>query len=319
MENEEQLFEKISDHYSGEENKEAVEKELENDPETKELFHWINVFWNRLNPKPGRAVVIQKCTYKKIKKSRYSRSFFLRGAAKYAAIILLVLGLSGIAYYYSRENIPLVKVMSGTGEVKEIELPDGSKAWLNARSSLDYPEKFAKKMREVIMTGEVYFEVKHDREHPFVVSSDLVKVTVMGTSFLVSNYADEPTVDTYLAEGSVNLELREPKETMQLVPGDEISFDKKTLAVTKVNNPYIALDSWRFGKLSFYNESLFEIARKLERKFGKKITIPDKNVGNMKYTADFEKENLEQILKFLGEGSEVKYETIKNGYVITKR
>ncbi len=319
MENEDQLFGKISEYYSGEEGKEVLKKELESDPATNELFHWIDLFWNRLNPRPGSSENIQKRTHEKIVIVQRAVPSFLLRAVKYAAIILLALFVSGIAYYYFRGNVQFIEVASGTGEIKEIELPDGSKAWLNAQSSVSYPEQFKGERREVTMDGEVYFKVKRDEEHPFIVHAGHIQVKVLGTTFLVSNYANEPVINTYLAKGSIELELEELKKTMRLVPGDKVSYDRKTLVVTKVNDPHWELDSWRFGKLSFYNESLFEIARKLERKFGKEIHIPDEHIGNMKYTADFEAEDLEQILKFFSEGSHIKYIRTENGYVLTKK
>jgi ferric-dicitrate binding protein FerR (iron transport regulator) len=319
MESEEKLFEKISEYYSGEENRKAVKKELEQLPESRELFLWIDLLWNSIKPRVWHSENIQKRTHEKINRGQRPAPSFLLRAVKYAAIVLLALSISGIAYYYSRENIQVIEVTSGTGQIEVVELPDGSMAWLNAQSSLRYPEKFKGELREVTMTGEVYFEVKPDGQHPFIVSSGTVQVKVLGTSFLVSNYTNDPGIHTYLEKGSIELKLKDLKKSLKLIPGDQIFYDKGTSTVTKLNNPHAMIDSWRFGKLSFYNETLFDIARKLERKFGKEIQIPDKNVGNLNYTADFESENLEQILEFFSEGSHIKYITTETGYMIIKK
>lgn len=319
MENEDQFFGKISEYYAGEESKEVLREKLESEPETKELFHWIDLFWNRINPRVWHSENIQKRTQEKINRGQRPAPSFLLRIVQYAAIVLLALSISGIAYYYSRENVQVIEVTSGTGQIEVVELPDGSKAWLNAQSSLRYPEKFNEKLREVTMGGEVFFKVKHDKEHPFIVYSDHIQVKVLGTSFLVSNYTNDPGIHTYLEKGSIELKLIELDQSIKLIPGDQVSYDKGASTVTKLNNPHAMLDSWRFGRLSFYNETLFEIARKLERKFGKEIQIPDKNVGNLNYTADFESENLEQILKFFSEGSHIKYITTETGYMIIKK
>ena len=315
---EDQLFEKISEYYSGENNREVLKKELESDPRSKELFHWIDLFWNRLNPKTWNSENIQKRTHEKIKVQQSPGSLFRLRAVRYAAAILLALSISSIAYYYFDGNVQMIEMTSGIGEGRVADLPDGSRVWLNAQSSLRYPEKFKGEFREVIMNGEVYFKVKHDGEHPFIVQSDHIRISVLGTDFLVNDHDNEPAVDTYLAEGSIELEIKQLKETMKLVPGDEVTYDKKTETFVKVNNPYLSIDSWRFGKLSFYNESLFEIARKLERKFGQVIRV-DETIGNMKFTADFESETLEQILEFFSVGYQLKYATTENGYMITKK
>jgi ferric-dicitrate binding protein FerR (iron transport regulator) len=318
MENEKKIFSKISAYYSGEGNKHEIKKKIENDPASQEIFRWVNLFWDRLTPKSSHTEQIQQLTNEKINAQGKLKSSFMLRTIKYAAVILLVLSISGIAYYYSMEESRFVEAHSGIGEVKVIELPDGSKVWLNAKSAIKYPEKF-KESREVVMNGEVFFEVQKDEEHPFIVHTDHVKVEVLGTSFMVSSYSDEPAVDTYLEEGSIKLELKSLDKKMILKPGDEISFEKGTAAITKQNNPHSVLNSWRYGKISFYNESLYEIARKLERKFGNRIQIPNEHVGEMKLTADFESENLEQILTFFGEIAGIKYTANDNGFLITKK
>ncbi len=319
MENKEQLFDKISDHYSGEGDKETLRRELAGDPGTKDLFNWVDLFWNNLKPRSGHSECIQKQTHKKIERIKHPAFSFQLKIVKYAAIVLLVLCITGIAYYYSWENIPMIVASSSTGQVKTVELPDGSKVWLNAKSSISYPKKFRGKLRKVTVKGEVYFKVKHDIAHPFVVYSNFIEVKVLGTSFMVSNYDNEPTVDTYLSEGSVELELKKIKKVIKMIPGDEVFFDKKTDAIIKENRPHSVFDSWRYGKISFYDESLYKIVRELERKFGKIIHIRDESIGNMKYTADFGSENLEEILNFFSESSNIKYKVIKNGYIITKK
>lgn len=316
MEN--QFFEKVSEYYSGEEDHERLKKDLESDSGSKELFHWIDLFWNRFKPKTENTENIQKRTYEKISAGQPPESLFGLRAVKYAAAVLLALSVTSVAYYFFRGNVQLIEVASGIGEMKEVELPDGSKMWLNAQSYVRYPEKFKGELREVTMKGEVYFEVEQNKQHPFVVHSDHIQVKVLGTAFLVSDHVNEPVISTYLAKGSIELELKELKKTMKLIPGDEVSFDPKALTYTRINNPHLSVDSWRFGKLSFYNASLFEIARKLERKFGKEIVV-DETIGNTKFTADFESETLEQILDFFRVGSQLQYATTESGYIITKK
>ncbi len=316
------IFNKISAYYSGEEDRETLKRELENDPETKELFNWVNLIWNNLSPKPttsGR--IIQQRTYYKIEKINKPVFSFLSKTAKYAAVALLTLIIGSLAYLFSGRYVQVITVDTEVGEVREVKLPDGSEVWLNAQSSISYPERFNKKLREVTITGEVYFDVKKDDKHPFIVHSDLISVSVLGTSFMIDNYSNEPTAHAYLIKGKVELELKESKQIIELDIGDRVSYDKKTSVVTKTNNPgsVSVFDAWRFGKVSFYNESLYEIAKELERKFGKEIHIQDEAIGKMRYTADFDTKNLEQILIFFSELSGLEYKSVENGYLITKK
>lgn len=315
-------FNKISAYYSGEEDRETLKGELENDPKTKELFNWINLIWNNLSPKPttsGR--IIQQRTYYKIEKMDRPVFSFLPKTAKYVAVVFLTLIIGSIAYLFSGRYAQLITVDTEIGEVREVRLPDGSEVWLNAQSSISYPERFNKEQREVAVTGEVYFDVKEDDKHPFIVHSGLISVRVLGTRFMIDNYDNEPTAHAYLVKGKVELELKESKQIIELNIGDRVSYDKKTSVVTKTNNPgsVSVFDAWRFGKVSFYNESLYEITRELERKFGKEIHIQGEAIGKMRYTADFDTKNLEQILIYFSELSGLKYKLVDNGYLITKK
>jgi len=211
----------------------------------------------------------------------------------------------------------MIQAVSGIGQIKVIELPDGSKAWLNAKSSITYPEKFTGDTREVKMYGEVYLEVEHDKKHPFIVWTKDVKVQVLGTSFMVSSYNDEPEVHIYLAKGSVELKALKLDKKMKLIPGDDVAYEKSTMNFIKIHRCDSDMDSWRFGGLSFYNEPISKIARKLERRFGVHLQIANNDIGNMNFTARFENEKLEQILDFISMGSNIKCIKTATGYKIT--
>ncbi|HAZ02063.1 MAG TPA: hypothetical protein DCY97_07790 [Marinilabiliales bacterium] len=316
MENKKQLFSKISDYYSGESQQSEIRKEFESNSESDDLFQWVDRFWTKLYPKAVNKEQIKLHTFRKIDNTEKPVASFLLKTIKYAAAIIMVLGIAGIIIYYQKEDVAVINIHSGIGEVKTVDLPDGSKAWLNAQSSLSYPESFTGSLRELEMDGEVYFEVKHDVEHPFIVHSERMSIKVLGTSFMISSYTNEPVVGAHLAEGSIELSLTKLNKTMKLVPGDEVTLNKATSIICKRNNPNSPFDSWRLGKISFYNESLYQIARKLERKFGTKIHISDENVGNMKCTADFDSENLDQILNYFSQLQGIQYKTVVDGYLL---
>jgi len=99
-----------------------------------------------------------------------------------------------------------VEVKTPRGGTYQVVLPDGTKAWLNAASSIRFPSSFAgTKQRRIEMTGEVYLEVAKDKKHPFIVESKGQEVTVLGTHFNVNAYSDEQAVKTTLLEGSVRV------------------------------------------------------------------------------------------------------------------
>lgn len=151
----------------------------------------------------------------------------------------------------------------------QIALPDGTKVWLNAASSLRYPTQFNGKERKVYLSGEAYFEVAKDVAHPFIVNAEMTDITVLGTKFNVSSYPDDPVQKTALAEGSVLInnvgQSAENTNSVILKPGYEAVIGKKerTIHVNKANIE--AALAWKNGMFIFDSESLGSLMRKLSR------------------------------------------------------
>jgi len=314
-----QTIHKVSEYFSDKENQQNLRKELEQDPESSEIFSWVDSFWTKLFPEsPGNVEKIKHLTINKTNQGTKSKGLVFWSFARYAAILLLVLSVSTVTYYFiGKEDIAkMITVSCGTGQVKSVDLPDGSKAWLNAQSQISYPEKFSEK-RDVQISGEVYFEVKHDEKNTFTVHSKVVDITVYGTRFMVSSYNEDPHVSTCLFEGSIAMEIPTIKKTLALTPGDVVTVEKSSMNISKESNVAEGLNKWISGGISFYNEPLSEIAKKLQRKFGEEVAIQGSQIQAMKLTADFEGENLDQILTYMCSYSGLKYEKTKKGYIIT--
>lgn len=143
-----------------------------------------------------------------------------------------------------------------------IELPDGSKIWLNSASSLKFPAVFDKNERLVELTGEAYFEVAKDKTRSFKVKTTTQSLEVLGTHFNINAYADEPAVATTLMEGSVKLSALGSGKVQMLKPGQQA----KLTGAFKVNNvdTDIAID-WKNGDFRFSNENIEAIMRKVSR------------------------------------------------------
>lgn len=143
-----------------------------------------------------------------------------------------------------------------------LTLEDGTKVWLNAASSLSYPTAFKGRERKVQLTGEAYFEVAKNSKQPFrVVIGDSATVEVLGTSFNINAYGDEPVVRTTLLDGSVRVTKRE--EFLQLQPGQQAVMQQH-IAIDRSVNIQGAV-SWKDGKFNFEGASLEEFMRQLSR------------------------------------------------------
>jgi transmembrane sensor len=147
----------------------------------------------------------------------------------------------------------------------QIVLPDGTKVWLNAATSLQFPQHFAgAKERRVVLIGEAYFEVAKDKAHPFIVKTAKQEVEVLGTHFNIDSYADESSVKTTLLEGSVRLRDLRSNDTQLLKPGQQAVLNhKEQLTVSEVDLDQAV--AWKNGVFYFYRADLKSVMRQLAR------------------------------------------------------
>jgi len=247
-----------------------------------------------------------------------------------AVAILTLLTIFGSGYFIlpsapkSTNKVSEYKsIVAGKGIRKAITLPDGTKVWLNGDSKLTYNVKMNEgDTRMVSLTGEAFFDVAHDKEHPFVIRTDKVSIKVLGTAFNVSAYPNDKKCETTLLRGSIELTVNDdsnqkfllkPAEKFALISEErektsDNSIHKNEggklviehLTIVKVaNKEYVAETSWTDNKLIFDNESLEEIAAKLERWYNVKITFSGQSIGKYRFTGAFENETVEQALTAL--------------------
>ena len=175
-----------------------------------------------------------------------------------------------------------------------IELPDGTQVWLNASSSLRFPEKFQGNRRKVFLQGEGYFEVAKNKKMPFSVAVNNTEVKVLGTHFNIMGYNDEGTTNTTLLEGSV--QIHEGALTRLLKPGQQAKVNNG-IQISEVD-PLTAV-AWKEGNFNFGHEKIQVIMRKLSRwynldiKYEGKITS-EGFVGNVPRS-----KNLSEVLDVL--------------------
>ncbi len=232
---------------------------------------------------------------------------------KVAAVLFIpVLVLS--AYMFMQlgsEKVRMVEVRTNPGVISRFELPDGTKVWLNAGSTLTYPQNFWPESRRVELTGQGYFEVTKDPEKPFIVKVDpIYSVEVLGTTFDVSAYRDDEMIGTTLVEGSVKLNINQKngKTVSQLLkPNERAEFSKSTckLNIASVNADYDT--AWINGEIIFRNHSMRQVIKTLSRHYNVKFEVKDNDVLNSVITARFKDEQLPQVMEYLKLASGIKY------------
>lgn len=223
----------------------------------------------------------------------------LAAAAVFAGMIVL----NGI-YMMKTLSKPFT-IVTNLGERVQAILPDGSKIWVGACSTLEYYNPlpfFASTEREVYLSGEAYFEVEKDEIHPFVVRSNDLQVTVSGTRFNIRSNNDDPFITTTLLEGEIKVTATAwgDKEIV-MKPSEQLRFNRETNESEWYACPaateYIG---WINGKLHFEGAPLGEIAASLERYYNVDIIISSEKLRNEKFTCDFETtENIYQIFSIL--------------------
>lgn len=162
----------------------------------------------------------------------------------------------------SSEKIEYNTVTTPRGGQYQIMLPDGTKVWLNAASSIHFPTSFAQQQRLVSITGEVYFEVARDSQRPFIVSSGNTTVQVLGTHFNIMGYDNEDVLKATLVEGSIKISTE--NKTVLLHPGEQIQVGKEKFKHVK-NADVDAELAWKNGLFYFKDAGIQTIMKQVER------------------------------------------------------
>jgi ferric-dicitrate binding protein FerR (iron transport regulator) len=161
------------------------------------------------------------------------------------------------------ETIAMNMLTTPRGGQYQVVLPDGTKVWLNAASSLKYPTAFTGNERRVELTGEAYFEVSKDPSKPFNVKTASQTVTVLGTHFNINSYTDEGATKTTLLEGSVRV-TGNTGQSVKIKPGQQAINALNSIEINENANIDEAV-AWKNGKFVFSNTDLQTIMRQLSR------------------------------------------------------
>ena len=240
---------------------------------------------------------------------------------KIAAVLIVPLLIAtiiqgfGIKSRFSDNKPTYHTAFSTAGTYSILELPDGSKVWLNAGSSLRYPDRFDRTSRIVNLVGEAYFEVHSDASSPFYVATPSFTVKATGTRFNVTAYKNYPTPTVTLAEGKVAV-LKSATGTKDnliatLLPQQHLKYDIAAGQATISNEDAYKYIAWKDGKLVFRNDMLTDVARRIGLQYNVDIEIVDDQIKHYRYRATFENEPLNELLRLLKISSPIDYREIK--------
>lgn len=226
------------------------------------------------------------------------------------------------------------EITTRPGSTSRVELPDGSMVWLNAGSKLTYTRDFGKKLREVSLSGEGYFDVTRMKDKPFIIHTANINIRVLGTAFNVKAYPEDKKTETSLIHGSIEVTINNrPDNKIILSPSEKLVVENEpvnpaalrnknphsnlipTLPVVSVNKLWyspedstLAETDWMSNRLIFRDESFDELAVRMERRYGVEIEIANESLKDERLNGIFETESVSQALEALKEMIPFKYE-----------
>ena len=220
------------------------------------------------------------------------------------------------------------EILSKAGARTKLVLPDGTQVWLNSSSRLTYTHPFDGPSREVELEGEAYFNVAKDIQRPFIVHTSAIDVKVLGTAFTVKSYPTDPTIETTLLTGVIEVSRQNNSGAPKVIlkPNEKLVFNKQTAAApvpapapgalntaSHTAPPDIAVNSlsqnipdsnkeetaWLYNRLVFNGDSFKELAEKMERWYNVKIFFRDQALFNYHFGGAFAKETVQEALNAL--------------------
>lgn len=279
------------------------------DPETIDVKKALEKVKGRINLPPVRKRNTEAEEASR-KKTRFI-TYFQRIAAILILPVLIALGVYISKSYQQPPLIAFNEVVAPYGMVSNLTLPDGSKVWLNGGSSLKYPTAFAEKVREVEMSGEAYFEVHADKEHPFTVNTGTLKVTATGTAFNVSSFAKSKEETVTLIQGKVS--VANDKTVKQLLPGQQLNYEKGSAEMKIMDIDPFQYISWKDGILAFRDDPLEVIFRRLEQAYHVRFILKDSSINKYTYRATFKDETLNDILNYMEMSIPITFRKVETG------
>lgn len=233
---------------------------------------------------------------------------------KAAAVVLVLLAATWT--YRLLQPPSMLEISTPAGTNLKTTLPDGTMVWLNAGSRLQYGKEMRTGSREIRLQGEGYFEVARNDLHPFIIHMPDITLKVLGTRFNLKAYTGDPTLEVALLQGKVAVSLNSnPVKSRVLAPQEKLTLTRKTGGTTTEDpqqdwGVFTATVApiqqngeddtmWRNNQIKFNNKSFAELARIMERWFGKTIIIQDASLNSNRFNGTFRREDITRALKAL--------------------
>ncbi|HEV8515345.1 MAG TPA: FecR family protein [Cyclobacteriaceae bacterium] len=251
-----------------------------------------------------------------INKTQGSKKELSISPYRIAAAILLLIGFSAAFYFFnSSKQSPSTIVWETrqtSNEVAELNLPDGSAVKINRKSVIKWQRKFDGRDREILLEGEAYFDVAHDPGKPFVVSTQEVKIKVLGTAFNILDNKEQKEIETIVTRGKVLMYTRDRQIVIEAGMKGTYHKQTKELTLTKMKNSNSI--AYATHSLSFSESTLKDVTDQLSRAYGVQFIFENKKIQDCRLTTECQNKSLAFIMDVISESLNLTY-TIKNNTV----
>jgi ferric-dicitrate binding protein FerR (iron transport regulator) len=247
---------------------------------------------------------------------QFTRKRLFISSVRIAASLLFLMTLAFAARYFISGN-KFTKVSATEKMVASpVILPDNTKVYLNAGSTLIYPRKFGKKSRDIELKGEAFFDVARNEKLPFIIHTANAQIKVLGTSFNVYAYHDKDSIQVIVKTGVVELSDNNKTASIQLTKGTTGVY-YSSLNQTKYTQPDINSLAWFSNSIVFKNSDIPYVVKTLEHVFGKNIEIGSDKILNCRLEANFKDQDLTKILESIKTSLNIEFKKTSDGYIIT--
>jgi len=246
--------------------------------------------WDRLQKRLREDGLLEKAPHS-------SRGSLMMPLLRVAATILLVLAIGGPVLYFgimrNKSESGLESHVADRG-VNTVDLPDGSRVYLNEGAEISYPSVFEQN-RSVTMRGEAFFEVMSDPVNPFTVRSGNVVVSVLGTSFNIKQSVSAGNTEVFVESGMVRMSVEESRQFITLEEG-ELGRTEAAGCIRSVQEDPNYM-SWKTKDFKFVNTELDRVISKLEEAYHVEIRVEEADLHNLRLTSTYREQSIEAILE----------------------
>ncbi|XOV93461.1 MAG: FecR family protein [Bacteroidota bacterium] len=303
-----------------------LSKWKEKDTKNSVILRKLEIYWNDYRGQLNHEdLEVRKRILSRIEDEKHIRSgqrvSFTKYLLRIAAVLILGLSVALIALnnqtqVETKPAITWAEKVSGAGQKVTTILPDGTSVKLNSNSKIIAPSFFGDDVRKVILHGEAFFEVTRDESKPFIIETDNMEITVLGTSFMVSAYQYEKVNSVLVKSGKVEVKEADSGHLVQLNKNEYTQYqgegEMKKLTIKKPEYVF----GWVDGKLQFNDQTEDEVLKSISKWYGVEITMNRKLSVDKRYTASYDNPTLKEVMDILAFVYDFNYEKKGNELII---